>query len=452
MLRYHCRASLRSGPQARLLLSISKPSLVRCSQPLLVRTHTHSPHHNHDDDSHSHAHSHSASSSHSPPSSSTPKPADSPVDHNHSHSLFHSHTHSHDPSLLISTDPTDPAVKITRVGLFVNIGMAVVKGTGGYLFNSKSLMADAVHALSDLLSDFLTLATVRVALRKPTHAFPNGFGKVEALGSLGVSAMLVIAGLGIGVNGVETLYSHAFEVESLADAAATVAADAHNHPEGILHSLFSHSHSHGPPDVNAAWLAAGSIVIKEWLFQATMKVAKEKQSTVLAANAWHHRVDCLTSIVAILAITGSHFLHLDWLDPVGGVLVSGAILQAGLISGRQALLELADHGLPEEKLDQIKQAAERVASAASFTSESPVTVQVLDVRGTKSGPVLSSTVDVRISGANGASVSLIEANRIAKDIKAAVAQDVMGIRSVVVRTFDEHEQDVSSWIDIDKKL
>lgn len=326
--------------------------------------------------------------------------------------------------------------------------MAVVKGIGGYVFNSKSLMADAAHALSDLLSDFLTLATVRVALKRPSRAFPNGYGKIEALGSLGVSAMLVLAGLGIGANGAESLYSHAFEV---ADAAAVVASEAHHHSEGIIHSLFSHSHSHdGAPDLSAAWLAGGSIIIKEWLFQKTMKIAKERQSTVLAANAWHHRVDCLTSIVAVAAITGSHFFHLDWLDPVGGVLVSTAILHAGYNSGKQALLELADHEMPTERLDLIKEAATRIASATSLSSSS-LSVEILDVRGTKAGPVLSATVDIRLLSKDGTSISLIEANRIAKEIKSAIAEDVSGIRSVIVRTFDEHEQDLSSWMDLDKE-
>ncbi|KAK9322425.1 cation efflux family-domain-containing protein [Lipomyces orientalis] len=364
------------------------------------------------------------------------------ADHSHSHSIFHSHSHTHDSSLLLSDDVTDPGVRITRIGLWVNLGMAVAKGIGGYVFNSKALIADAAHALSDLLSDFLTLGTVSVALKRPTAAFPKGFGKVEALGSLGVSAMLMIAGLGIGVNAAESVYSHIFTADEII---ATIQTAEHAH-EGILHSLLGHSHSHGAhdqPDLNAAWLAGGSILIKEWLFQATMKIAQDKKSTVLAANAWHHRVDCLTSIVALVAITGSHFWHLDWLDPAGGLLVSTVILQAGYASGKQAVLEIVDHSMPDDILDQA-----RAAVANVTMQDNPLChVEILDLRGVKSGPVMSVDVDLRISPKDGNTVTLEEANRIAKQIKLAVANGVKGVRAVSIRTFDEHETDTGTWIE-----
>ncbi|KAK9340369.1 cation efflux family-domain-containing protein [Lipomyces starkeyi] len=389
--------------------------------PLNTSTDKHD--HSHDPDS-EHGHSHTT------------------AEHLHSHSIFHSHSHTHDSSLLLSEDVTDPGVRITRIGLWVNLGMAVAKGIGGYIFNSKALMADAAHALSDLLSDFLTLGTVSVALKRPTSAFPNGFGKVEALGSLGVSAMLMVAGLGIGVNAAESMYSHIFTADEIM-AAVQTAEHAH---EGILHSLLGHSHSHGghdQPDLNAAWLAGGSILIKEWLFQATMKIAKDKKSTVLAANAWHHRVDCLTSIVALVAITGSHFLHLDWLDPAGGLLVSTVILQAGYASGKQAVLEIVDHSMPEDILDQA-----RAAVANVTMQDNPLChVEILEVRGVKSGPVMSVEVDLRVSPKDGNVVTLEDANKISKLVKHAVAKDVKGVRAVSIHTFDEHETDTGRWIE-----
>ncbi|KAK9469724.1 cation efflux family-domain-containing protein [Lipomyces arxii] len=386
--------------------------------------HSHSDH-NHSHDTHSH-------DSHS---------------HDTSHSIFHSHTHTHDPSLLISSNKHDPGVRITRLGLWVNLGMAIVKGAGGYVFNSKSLMADAAHALSDLLSDFLTLATVSVALKHPTPAFPIGFGKVEALGSLGVSCMLAFAGLGIGVNAAESLY-HIATAPELATTAATAVVD-HVHAStdsGWLHSLLSHDHSHASsesaPGLNAAWLAAGSIVIKEYLFQATMAVAKQTKSTVLVANAWHHRVDCLTSVVAVIAITGSHFTSLTWLDPAGGLLVSTVILQAGYSSAKQAVLELADHAMPADSLDLVRAAVDKTAS-----STTDLVVDVLDVRGLKSGPVLSVDADIRISSPTAESVTLAQANAVAAQVKAQIAADVPSVRDVRIRTFDQHESDTSSWID-----
>ena len=178
----------------------------------------------------------------------------------------HSHQHHHhDNTYLVSTDKKDAGVRITRIGLYVNFCMAIGKGLGGYFLNSQSLVADAFHSLTDLVSDFLTLATVSWSLKLPTSRFPGGYGKIESLGSLGVSSLLLAGGIGLGWHSCELLYSNFF-----IDAASSMAEHDHSHSGGI----FSHSHSHNPadmgiPNVHAAWIAGGSIVVKEYLYRAS---------------------------------------------------------------------------------------------------------------------------------------------------------------------------------------
>ena len=143
--------------------------------------------------------------------------------------------------------------------------MAIGKGLGGYFFNSQSLIADAFHSLTDLVSDFLTLATVSWSLKPPTSRFPGGYGKIESLGSLGVSSLLLAGGIGLGWHSCELLYSQFF-----IDAASSMAEHGHSHGGGV----FGHSHSHNPadmgiPNVQAAWIAGGSIIIKEYLYRAS---------------------------------------------------------------------------------------------------------------------------------------------------------------------------------------
>lgn len=121
--------------------------------------------------------------------------------HSHSHSHSHGplgHHHHHDNTYLTSTDKSDPGVRITRIGLLSNLGMAVAKFAGGWAFNSKAMTADAWHSLTDLASDVLTLATVSWSSKPPTDRFPMGFGKVESLGALGVSGMLLVGGMYMG--------------------------------------------------------------------------------------------------------------------------------------------------------------------------------------------------------------------------------------------------------------
>ena len=173
----------------------------------------------------------------------------------------HAHSHHHDNTYLTSTNKNDAGVRITRIGLYVNLGMAISKGIGGYYFNSQALVADAFHALTDLVSDFMTLATISVALKPPTTKYPNGFGKVESLGSLVVSGLLLAGGVLMGQHACGALYHEFF-----ADAASLI---GHAHDHGIM----GHSHSHNAkdliPNLNAAWLAGGSIIVKEWLYRAS---------------------------------------------------------------------------------------------------------------------------------------------------------------------------------------
>ncbi|KAI7969210.1 hypothetical protein EIK77_006115 [Talaromyces pinophilus] len=174
----------------------------------------------------------------------------------------HGH-HHHDNVYLTSSNKKDAGVRITRIGLFVNLAMAIGKFVGGYIFHSQALIADAYHALTDLVSDFMTLGTVAWSLKPPSERFPNGYGKVESLGALGVSSLLLFGGVFMGLDATQTLLSQF----------APEAFEALEHA-GLLFHGHSHGHDHGAevlgPNINAIWLAAGSIVAKEWLYRATL--------------------------------------------------------------------------------------------------------------------------------------------------------------------------------------
>lgn len=173
------------------------------------------------------------------------------------HGGHHHHGHHHDNVYLTSQNKNDAGVRITRLGLYANLGMAIAKFIGGYVFNSQSMTADAWHSMTDLASDILTLTTVSFSLRPPTSNYPSGFGKVESLGSLGVSGMLLAGGVFMGMSSLESLYAH-----FMLDPAAAHELLQHGH---------GHSHSHGAvgPSIHAVWLAAGTVMIKEWLYHAS---------------------------------------------------------------------------------------------------------------------------------------------------------------------------------------
>ncbi|POM70121.1 Cation Diffusion Facilitator (CDF) Family, partial [Phytophthora palmivora] len=182
-------------------------------------------------------------------------------------------------------------MKITRAGMYVNVAMAATKGAVGLAIHSSALIADAAHSLSDLLSDVVTLWSVKVARLPPDPKHPYGYGKYEAVGSLSVGAILVLCGVGIGADGLQAM-------QEIWSGAAGTALPDFDLP--LLSAM----------DRSTQWaLAAGaagvSIAAKEALFRATVKIGKQAKSKVLIANAWHHRTDALSSVVALGGILGS---------------------------------------------------------------------------------------------------------------------------------------------------
>ena len=383
------------------------------------------------------------------PRDTHPSPGMTSLTHNRLHA-GHSHSHGghhhHDNTYLTSTNKKDAGVRITRIGLYVNLLMAICKGTAGYVFHSQALVADAFHAMTDLVSDFMTLGTVAWSLKPPTARFPSGYGKIESLGSLGVSGLLLTGGILMGLNACNALYGQLF-----VDAAH--AAHEHSHS-----GIFGHSHSHGVadmgPNINAAWVAAASIGVKEYLYRASkypsmtihrvlphpraaMKIAKERKSSVLASNAVHHRIDSLTSIVALIAIAGSHlFAGTTWLDPVGGLIVSFMVVRAGWANTGQALLELADVGVDGEIKNSVRKSAKKALNLATSNAEFPerpseslAQAEVRDIQGIKAGQNYLMEVELAVPG----SWSVQQTRILENSIRSRVGMTVRGVRRVKVR-------------------
>jgi cation diffusion facilitator family transporter len=200
---------------------------------------------------------------------------------------------------------TADAVRITGIGSVVNLVLSAAKGGAGVACGSSALIADAVHSLSDLASDAATVLAVRLSRKPADHDHPYGHGRYETVGALTVSGMVALSGLGIGVHSYEAMM--ALAVVSGGDVAA--AAD-------------------GTPMPVAAAVAAASILAKELLFQQTKIVAQRIRSDSLLANAWHHRSDAMSSVVALGGVVGT-IMGLPLLDPLAGLVVGGLVIRTG---------------------------------------------------------------------------------------------------------------------------
>lgn len=212
---------------------------------------------------------------------------------------------------------------------------------------------------------------------------------------------------------------------------------------GIFEHAHSHGHSHSGsdlgPNINAAWLAGGSIIIKEWLYRATMKIAKHKRSNVLASNAYHHRVDSLTAFVALLTITASNFIsNAQWLDPVGGLIISGMIIQAGWVNTKTALYELADAGLPDDLREKVESAAE-----ASLQEQVGGEAKIKGVQGIKSGQNVLAEVEIEAP----TEWTISKTHEVETALRQHVAEKVRGVRRVTVRFTSDRDEERQAFAD-----
>lgn len=163
-----------------------------------------------------------------------------------------------------------------------------------------------------------------------------------------------------------------------------------------------------------------------------MKIAKERKSSILASNAVHHRIDSLTSIVALIAIGGSHiFTGTTWLDPVGGLLVSMMVIKAGWGNTGAALLELADVGVDDEMRSSVRKAATKALDKANLGTEGSKRdiVAVRDVQGVKAGQNYLIDIEIVVPG----TWTIDEARRTEDLIRERVGATVRGVRRVKMR-------------------
>ena len=215
--------------------------------------------------------------------------------------------------------------KVTLIGSVGNVLLVIVKFIAGILGRSSAMVADAVHSLSDFLTDIIVLVFVGISSRPQDSSHDYGHGKFETLATLFIGLALIGAAIGIIVSGALKL------------ASWIQGADL------------------GAPRALALWVALLSILIKELMFRYTDKKGRELSSPALSANAWHHRSDALSSIAAAAGIGGSLLLGGRWtvLDPLASIVVGAMLLKVAWEIIKPSLGELTDESLPEKTEEEI---------------------------------------------------------------------------------------------------
>ncbi|HUV20944.1 MAG TPA: cation diffusion facilitator family transporter, partial [Gammaproteobacteria bacterium] len=182
-------------------------------------------------------------------------------------------------------------------------------------------LADGFHTLSDLSTDFIVLYASRRSSRAADKDHPYGHGRIETMASMVLGAILGMVGVGIGIRGVESVMSP----------------------------------STSNPEVITIFFAGLAIVAKEGLYHYTRRAAAATHSSMLEANAWHHRSDALSSIVVVIGIS-AQLLGIPYMDAAAAIIVACMIAWMGLRLSRKALNELIDTSLDRELIGEVRAA------------------------------------------------------------------------------------------------
>lgn len=225
--------------------------------------------------------------------------------------------------------------KVTVAGAVGNLILSLFKFIAGVTGKSAAMVADAVHSLSDLVTDVVVIIMVRISSKEMDKSHDYGHGKFETLATVCVSLLLMVVGAKLMAEGIDKIL--------FVKRGGTLEA----------------------PGLIAFYAALISIVLKELLFQWTNRVGKKVESQAMIANAWHHRSDALSSIGSAFGIAGAIFLGGKWtiLDPMVACVISLVLIYVSVKIALPAVQELTEASLPDEIENHIIQIIESVPGA-----------------------------------------------------------------------------------------
>ena len=265
--------------------------------------------------------------------------------------------------------------KVTLKGSIVNLLLVCVKVVAGVAGHSAAMVSDAVHSLSDLLTDFVVLAFVRVSGRPKDASHDYGHGKFETMASLLIGIFLAAAAIGIVVSGAVKL------------------------------SSWLQGEDIPAPGRMALWAALLSIAAKELLFRYTDAQGRKLDSPALRANAWHHRSDALSSIGAAIGIGGALLLGDRWtvLDPLASIVIGAMLVKVAWDLLGPSFGELTDSSLPAETEQEI----------IRMIRDIPGIFEPHNLRTRRIGRLIAAEVHIRLDG----NQSLSEAHEKASEVE-----------------------------------
>ncbi len=295
-----------------------------------------------------------------------------------------------------------PGIRAIIVGAIANLLLSAFKFAGGILGNSVALVADAIHSLSDLVTDFIVLFTHRIGKMPQDEDHPYGHGRAETIGATIIGLFIIATGI------------------------------------GVIHETWQaiDEGSGQTPGLLAAIAATLSILINEGLYHYTRRVGEATQSPSLIANAWHHRTDAISSIAALIGIVGAG-QGFPFMDPLAGVVVGGMIVKVGIDITRQGVRDLMDTALSDEHTQKIQ----------TILRDIPEVLHFHDLRSRVIGGEFLIDVHILVDP----EMTVTEGHRVAEIARRSLIKDFDNIQDVLVHVDGESDVEVEAIYPITRK-
>ena len=285
---------------------------------------------------------------------------------------------------------------VTVVGSVVDALLALGKLTGGIAAQSQALIADGIHSVSDLATDFLVILAASHSSHEADSEHPYGHGRIQAIATALLAVSLAVIALGI-------------------------AWDALSRLRGLGELM--------APGWLAVAVAAISVVAKEAVYQYTIRVNRKLESNLLQANAWHSRTDALSSLIVIAGVLGV-MLGFPWADAIGAVGVAVIILYAAFKIGREAFDELIDTGLDPNTLTLMR---ETILSV-------PGVIDVHELRTRRMGSQLLADMHIHVHPL----ISVSEGHHIGDRVMLVLGEKFKALTDIVVHIDPEDDFEMSN--------
>jgi cation diffusion facilitator family transporter len=288
-----------------------------------------------------------------------------------------------------------PGTKAIAVGAATNLFLSLIKLIGGIFGNSMALVADAIHSLSDLITDAVVYFSHGVGQLPPDKNHPYGHGRAETIGTTIVGLLIIITGLGVAYEAWET-----------------ITQSIEKKPGGL-----------------AATIAILSVFINEGLYRYTLKIGETSKSPSLIANAWHHRTDAISSIAAFIGILGA-WNGIAIMDPLAGGIVGLMVCKVGYDFSREGFRDLMDTALSDEHTKKI----------FSILNEIPEVIHFHDLRSRTIGGEILIDVHILVDP----EMTVTEGHGVAEVVRRNVIKDFDNVQDVLVHVDGELDAEVEN--------